>query len=179
MSAPFTCKHPPGYNGSFDESARRLSHQELAAAKLLVSEGHHVSSVAEGHGRAAKGTRSPDLLACGVSVEVKAFSLLHERGGRSPRAERVANKLLDAAGQGSLGLIWGLGSGLSKAVASEGYKLFCEVALGKGLGKIRGVRIVGDDFDIAANPLADLRVARQAMAHRPVPARRVSQSARI
>jgi hypothetical protein len=160
------CHHPPGMPGSFDETARRLSHEELGAAQLLVSEGHDVRSLAERHGPGAKG-RTPDLLACGMGVEVKTFLPPAERGGRLPEAATVANKLLDARGQGCVALIWAKGKGLGRTTAEEGYRLFCAAAATEGLGKLKAVRIVGDGFDVVAFPAADVRVFRQARARTP------------
>ncbi len=49
-------------------------------AQILAAEGHQVRTVAE-----RKGARTPDLIACGTSVEVKAFQTLEQRSG-APRA---------------------------------------------------------------------------------------------
>jgi hypothetical protein len=147
------CRHP-GRAGTFDETARRASHQELAVAKTLVSEGHEVRTVAE-----RKGARTPDLEACGASVEVKSFQGLAERGGRAPRAESVANKLLDARGQGSIAVILATGSGLSATAARAGYDMFRDRAVTEGLGKVRGVRVMGDGFDVSFKAAVDVRLA--------------------
>jgi hypothetical protein len=155
------CRHPVGSRGSFDETPRRVSHEELGVARLLASEGHDVRSVAELHGPGAKG-RTPDLVACGTSVEVKTFLPPSERGGRLPEAAKVANKLLDARGQGHLAVIWAKGKGLREGVAKEGYQLFCAAAAYEGLGKVREVRIVGDGFDFVAWPATDVRLLRRA-----------------
>ena len=142
--------------GALDETARRASHEELAVAVVLVAEGHQVRTVAE-----QRGARTPDLIACGTSVEVKAFQSLSRRGGRPPRPEAVANKLLDARGQGAVAVIWAGGSGLTPAAAKTGYGMFCDQALVHGLGRLRSVRMIGKGFDISLRPLADLRLARQ------------------
>lgn len=158
------CRHG-GAAGRFDETARRASHQELAVAQVLVSEGHDVRTVAE-----RRGDRTPDLVACGTSVEVKAFQALAERQGRPPTAKGVANKLLDARGQGSVAVIWAEGSGLSLATAKAGYSLFCRQAATEGLGRARGVRIIGDGFDMTLSAAADVRAARGVAAvPRPAP----------
>jgi hypothetical protein len=154
--APWLCQHEPAA-GTFDESARRASHEELAVARVLVAEGHQVRTVPE-----RAGARSPDLVACGTSVEVKAFLGLEERGGRPPGPRAVANKVLDARGQGAVAVLWAGTSGLSPATARAGHALFCDRALGEGLGRLRAVRVIGPDFDISLSPAAGLREARQA-----------------
>ncbi|MGC8626177.1 MAG: hypothetical protein ACP5VR_01265 [Acidimicrobiales bacterium] len=148
------CHHPHGRTGQYDESARRASHSELAVARLLVAEGHDVKTVAE-----VRGVRTPDLVACGVPVEVKAFATLDQREGSAPRARHLANKLLDARTQGAVAVVWGLGSGLSEATARAGFSLFCEKAASTGLGlsQLRSVRVVGDGFDISFSPVLGLR----------------------
>ena len=159
--AEWHCRHPVG-PGSFDETARRASHEELATAKVLVAEGHSVRTVQE-----RKGARTPDLMACGISVEVKAFQSLEQRGGRSPRPEHVANKMLDARGQGAVAVIWAGTSGLTRATAEAGYGLFRERAREEGLGRIRAVRVMGDGFDLSFRPVAEISAARRG----PVPGR--------
>jgi hypothetical protein len=153
---PWPCRHP-GVAGSFDESARRASHDELAVARALAAEGHQVRTVAE-----RNGARTPDLTACGTSVEVKGFQTLEQRRGRPPSPRSVANKLLDARGQGTLAVIRAGDSGLAKATAQAGYALFCEHAAERGLGRLRAVRVLGKDFDLSFAAVADVRQARQA-----------------
>jgi hypothetical protein len=126
-------------------------------AQVLAAEGHQVRTVAE-----RSGARTPDLTACGTSVEVKAFQTLEQRGGRPPRARSVANKILDARGQGAVAVVRAGDSGLTKATAQAGYALFCEHAAEKGLGRLRAVRVLGKDFDISLAAAADVRQARQA-----------------
>lgn len=137
-----TCRHG-GSPGSFDESARRLSHEELAVARLLAQEGHHVRSQAE-----HRGMRTGDLLACGTEVEVKSFQR-RAPGARQPSPASVANKLLDARGQGAVAVVWAQGSGLSAAQARAGYTLFSEVVARQGAGKLKAARVVGDGFDVS------------------------------
>ncbi len=152
----WACRHPPGHVGSFDESARRASHSELAVANLLTAEGHDVRTVAE-----ARSRRTPDLAACGVTVEVKAFGTLEQRAGAIPRARQVANKLLVARGQGTVAVVWGQGSGLSEATARAGFDLFCHRAQEKGTGRLRSARVVGDGFDIALSPAERLQATQR------------------
>jgi hypothetical protein len=151
--------HHTGEAGSFDETARRASHEELGVAKVLASEGHNVRTVLE-----RKDARTPDLVACGTSVEVKAFQSLQQRDGRPPRPEHVANKMLDARGQGAVAVIWAGTSGLTQATAQAGYGLFCERARETGLGRIRAVRVIGEGFDMSFKPSVDLSMARRAVA---------------
>lgn len=155
------CRHQ-GRPGTYDESVRRASHEELAVAHALVAEGHHVRTVAE-----RTGARSPDLFACGVAVEVKSFLSLDDRQGRAPSAKSVANKLLDARGQGDVAVVWGRGSGLTEATARAGYRFFCEKALEGGLGRLKAARIIGNGFDISFRPQAEIRLARSEAARRP------------
>jgi hypothetical protein len=126
---------------------------------MLVAEGHNVRTLLE-----RKGARTPDLVACGTSVEVKAFQSLQQRDGRPPRPEHVANKMLDARGQGAVAVIWAGTSGLTQATAQAGYGLFCERAREKGLGRIRAVRVIGEGFDMSFKPSVDLSMARRAAA---------------
>lgn len=137
------CRHG-GRPGSLDEAARRLSHEELAVARALVHDGHHVRSMAE-----RRGARTADLLACGTSVEVKAFLPAGLRPGGPPTAKALANKLLDARGQGAVAVIWAVGSGLTQARAREGLGLFASRAAQEGTGKLRAARLIGDGFDIS------------------------------
>jgi hypothetical protein len=153
---PWRCRHSGP--GSFDESARRVSHAELAVADLLVREGHRARSLPDGRGRG----RTPDFLVCGVTVEAKSFESLSQRGGRPPSAASVANRIIDASGQGSVAVLAGGESGLSEATVRSGYLLFCQQATAIGLGRLRWVRAVGEGFDITFDPVADLRAAWQA-----------------
>jgi len=122
---------------------------------VLVAEGHQVRTVAE-----RKGVRTPDLMACGTSVEVKAFQSLEQRGGHAPGARSVANKILDARGQGAVAVVRAGESGLTRATAQAGYAIFCTHAVQKGLGRLRAVRVLGKDFDLSLAAMADVRQAR-------------------
>jgi hypothetical protein len=137
------CRHYAGVPGRLDESARRLSHEELAVARTLVREGHQVSSLAE-----RPGVRTADLLACATLVEVKSFRSPQERGGRPPGPRAVANKLLDARGQGSVAVIWAGASGLSAVSARSGYERFRQWATVKGFGGLQAVRVLGGGLDL-------------------------------
>lgn len=158
---PWRCRHSGA--GSFDETARRVSHAELAVAELLAREGHHVRSLPEARGQG----RMPDFLVCGVTVEAKCFESLAQRGGRPPTAASVANRIIDASGQGALVVLSGRDSGLSEAAVKSGYLLFRDQALARGLGRLRWVRAVGEGFDISFDLVADLRAAWQARRSSP------------
>jgi hypothetical protein len=69
--------HPGGEFGTFDESARRVSWEELVVARLLVGDGHVVRALHEsrGHGPTA------DFDVCGVKTEVKTLD--HGATGRT------------------------------------------------------------------------------------------------
>lgn len=135
-------------------------------AGKLVGEGHYVRSLAE-----RPGARTADMLACGTTVEVKAFLPVARRGGRPPSAQAVANKLLDARGQGSMAVIWAVGSGLTQAKAREGMALFSALAAQQGAGRLRSARLVGDGFDIVCRPPLSA-IGRRPDAYRaPAPAR--------
>ncbi len=161
-ASPWPCHHPAGSTGRYDESARRASHSELAVALLLAAEGHEVKTLPE-----ARGVPTPDLVACGVPVEVKAFSTLGQRDGRPASARQVANKVIDARRQGAVAVIWGPGSGLTETVARAGYSLSCRRAAEVGWGQLQAVRVVGDTFDLSFAPSREVRPVANASARRP------------
>lgn len=141
-SGILACAHGAG-GGSLDESARRLSHQELAVAQVLVAEGHAVRSLPEWPWSGP----TADLEACGRRVEVKSFVALADHPKRAlPTAESVCNKLIDAARQGDVALIWGCGSGLSAGRARAGVAMFSAKGGGR---RVDAVRILGDGFDLS------------------------------
>ena len=149
--------HGPG-GGSLDESARRLSHEELAAARLLAAEGHEVRSLPESR----IGGRRADLEACGRPVEVKSYLPAPERDGRAPSPRSVFNKLVDGAGQADSVVIVGYGSGLTESTARRGMARYATDPKAPPLGT---VRVVGDGFDLAW-------VRRPELGPRPAPERR-------
>lgn len=136
----------PGVHASgptvIDDLARRLTHEERAIAELLAAEGHRVVSVPHQRG----GGRTPDLEVCGQLVEIKSFDTLPKRLNRPPTAWHVWNKLLDAEGQAPTVILHARASGLSEKDAHEGV---AEYAGKKPVGSVRGVRVVGDGFDLA------------------------------
>jgi len=118
-------------------------------------------------------------MACGVGVEVKSFQSLALRGGRPPTAKGVANKLLDARGQGALAVIWGPTSGLAEATARSGFNLFCQKASATGLGRLRDARIVGPDFDFSLSAVAAVRPAVATTPPPPRPTRDVEKPSNV
>ena len=142
-AAPPLCPHEHSSQpGVVDERARRLSHEEMAVATRLASEGHRVRSLSEGRSR----TPVADLEACGVPVEVKSWLSLADRGGRAPTPRSVANKLLDAGRQAPAVVLNGYGSGLTPGVARRGMSLY---AARSDAGSLISVRVFGDGFDLA------------------------------
>lgn len=128
--------------GSIDESARRLSHEEHAVARLLAAEGHEVRSVRESH----TGGRTADLEACGRPVEIKSYERAEFRGWRRPSPQSVHNKLVSGAGQADVVVIVGFGSGLTEATVRRGLARYNLDPRGTSLTTVRAV---GDGFDIA------------------------------
>ena len=153
-SAP-VCGHlhsAPG--GTLDESARRLSHEELAAAMALVGDGHRVVSLPE-MGRPG---RHPDLEVCGVPVEIKSFAPPGSRR-RDPTPQSVFNKLADAAGQASHVVLVGRGSGLTPSTVRRGLARYA--AADRPVPPLASVRVLGDGFDLSwrAGPAHERRPA--------------------
>jgi hypothetical protein len=136
------CDHG-GAPGTFDERARRVNHDELAAAELLVAEGHAVRSLPEPRGHGPR----PDFDVCGLLVEVKTLVPQDERPGRRPANDRSAyNRLLSGIDQAPVTLLMTQGSGLRPADAAAGMQRF---AMRPRAGKTLAVRIVGDGWDLA------------------------------
>jgi hypothetical protein len=129
-------RHPRGTVGRLDESARRLSHQELAVAQLLVDEGHDVRSLAEGRQLG----RTADLDVCGVPTEVKSLQI----GATSWTLE---NQLHRAVGQGRHVVVDGRSSGLKRRWAERGVERFA--GRGDWRGSIVAVRVIGEGYDLA------------------------------
>jgi hypothetical protein len=128
--------------GVVDERARRLSHEEMAVANLLASEGHDVRSLSDGRGRG----RMADLDACGVPVEVKSWLSLEERHGRAPSPRSIFNKLIDAGRQAPTVVLNGYGTGLTAGSARRGMALY---SARPATGPLTSVRVLGDGFDLA------------------------------
>jgi hypothetical protein len=127
----FDHPHPPGRIGVFDESARRLSHEELAVAKLLVAEGHDVRAVAISY------RATPDLEVCGRPTEVKTL-------GRGATGATVTNALRRARHQGADVIVDARGSGLQRLAAEQGVAAF---ATRRDRGLIERIRVLGAGFD--------------------------------
>jgi hypothetical protein len=139
--------------GAIDERARRLSHEEMAVADRLASEGHHVRSLPDGRGRG----RMADLDACGVAVEVKSWLSLAERAGRAPSPRSILNKLVDGGRQASTVVLNGYGTGLTAGAARRGMALYsARPATG-----LTSVRILGDGFDLAWTRQPELNVGHR------------------
>ena len=127
--------------GRIDESARRLSHEELAVAAKLAADGHRVRSLPDGRGRG----RTADLEACGRPVEVKSWRALEDRQGQPPTARSVLNKLIDGRRQADTVVLNGRGSGLTAATARGGVALYAARPDG---GQLSAIRVIGDGFDL-------------------------------
>lgn len=145
----FDCGHAhPAGVGRLDESARRLSHEELSVAEAFRGDGHDVSSVAESR----KGGRVPDLLVCGEPVEVKSFCAAADRQ-RAPSPQGVFNKLVDGAGQAPHVVLVGSGSGLSVETVRRGLSMYeaayANPPTGRPLPVLASVRAMGDGYDLA------------------------------
>jgi hypothetical protein len=124
-------RHPPGRRGLLDESARRLSHEELAVAQLLVAEGHHVRSLA------TSDSPTGDFDVCGRETEVKTLN-----PGATSRT--VTNALRRAQEQGVDVIIDARQSGLLRLAAERGVADF---AARRYQGRVEGVRLLGSGFD--------------------------------
>lgn len=137
-----------GSAGTLDESARRLSHEELSVAEAYRGAGHDVRSVAESR----KGGRVPDLLVCGEPVEVKSFCAAADRQ-RAPSPQGVFNKLVDGAGQAPHVVLVGGESGLSLETIRRGLSLYESARLNppgeRPLPDLSSVRAMGDGYDLA------------------------------
>jgi hypothetical protein len=153
-----------GSSGRFDEKARRLSHEELFVAQVLVREGHVVRSQRERRDRG----RTADLLVCGTPLEVKSWLDREQRGGLAPRASSVVNKLLQAEGQAPAVVLNARGSGLTAAVAQAGLTEYADLRRPMG---VTGVRVLGDGFDLGWAQIPAL--IRGAQPRRSAAARRV------
>jgi hypothetical protein len=129
-------RHGSGGPGHLDESARRLSHEEIAVAQVLVAEGHEVRSLAVGAGPTA------DLSVCRRATEVKTL-----RSGAT--AATVANALRRARHQGTDVIVDARGSGLLVTAAQRGVDAF---AARLDRGRVERIRVVGDGFDRSYGP---------------------------
>jgi hypothetical protein len=130
-----------GASGRVDEGSRRLSHEELAVARILADDGHDVRSLLD----AGRNGRRPDLAVCDTTVEVKSFRPAEERG-RPPSERSVFNKLVDAAGQSPNVVLIGYGSGLTADAVRRGLARYAaDRRRAPGLDSIRAL---GDGFDL-------------------------------
>jgi hypothetical protein len=143
-------RHAPGHRGRLDESARRLSHEELAVARLLVREGHDVRSVATG------AEPSADLTVCRRETEIKT-----PRWGAT--SATVNNGLRRARDQGTDVIIDARQSGLGRLAAQKGVADF---AGRPDRGRVECVRVLGAGFDLSYRPQDLDRLGRGRSGHR-------------
>jgi hypothetical protein len=129
--APAGHRHPAQQAGSLDESARRLSNEELAVAQVLVAEGHQVRSLAPGAGPTA------DLSVCSRETEIKSL-----RPGAT--SSTLDNALRRARRQGTDVIVDARSSGLSVGATQRGVAIF---AARVDRGRVERIRVVGDGFD--------------------------------
>lgn len=142
-------RHAPGHRGRLDESARRLSHEELAVARMLVREGHDVRSVATGP------VSSPDLTVCRRETEIKTPQLGATRA-------TVNNELRRARNQGTDVIIDARRSGLQRSAAQQGVADF---AARSDRGRVESVRVLGAGFDLSYRALDLNRLRRGREGH--------------
>jgi hypothetical protein len=124
-------RHQPGRVGRFDESSRRLSHEELSVARLLVAEGHDVRTVP------VASHPTPDLLVCGRGTEIKTLS-------PGATSDTVRNALCHARRQGTDAIVDARASGLGPVTAELGVAKF---AAGADRGLVERVRVLGTGYD--------------------------------
>jgi hypothetical protein len=141
-TGPAGCTHGPG-PGRFDETARRLSHSELAAATRFRVDGHTVTALPE---PPTKGPH-PDLLVCGGLVEVKGWLRVEQRRG-PPGSSSVYNRLVQGAQQAPTVVLVGHGTGLTEAAARRGVDRYTTQ---NPTSPIRDIRVLGDGFELAWN----------------------------
>jgi hypothetical protein len=128
-------RHPPGRPGTFDETERRVSWDELSVARALVAEGHQVRALHERGGE----RRRPDFDVCGVPTEVKTLD-------RGASLYTVANAMMRGRAQGDVLIVDATRSGLSRRQAALGVRRFAE----KGqLGRIGEARVIGAGFSLS------------------------------
>jgi lambda repressor-like predicted transcriptional regulator len=144
------CRHD-GDPGHLDESARRLSHEELAVAQLLVAEGHRVTALRVGGGRTA------DLDVCGVPTEVKSL-----QPGATSRT--LSNALRRAAGQGEQVIVDARSSGLDHRWAKRGIEQFAACLrpgppARRSADQVSAVPVIGDGYELFYSRAAMLRLA--------------------
>ncbi|MFI6997664.1 hypothetical protein [Nocardia sp. NPDC050175] len=121
----------PKSRGKIDETEKVFSPEERKIADLLADEGKDVKSVKEG------ANRTPDSTVDGVPTEFKSL----DEGASNVS---VKNALNSAGGQAEHAIIDARASGISQEEAQRGLNRF----LGASPGKMKGVRIVGDGWEI-------------------------------
>ncbi|MEU7142890.1 hypothetical protein ABZ942_25830 [Nocardia sp. NPDC046473] len=121
----------PKSRGKIDETEKAFSPEERKIADLLADEGKDVKSVKEGV------DRTPDSTVDGVPTEFKSL----DEGASNVS---VKNALNSARGQAEHAIIDARASGISQEEAQRGLNRF----LGASPDKMKGVRIVGDGWEI-------------------------------
>ncbi|MFI6171679.1 hypothetical protein ACIBCN_33210 [Nocardia sp. NPDC051052] len=121
----------PKSRGKIDEAEKAFSPEERKIADLLADEGKDVKAVKEGV------DRTPDSTVDGVPTEFKSLDV-----GASNAT--VKNALNSASGQAEYAIIDARASGISQEEAQRGLNRF----LGASPDKMKGVRIVGDGWEI-------------------------------
>lgn len=128
-------RHEPGLPGTFDESPRRLSWDELQVAQRLVAEGHQVRSLPEGRELG----KTADLEVCREPAEIKTL-------GPGAGSRTLTNALIRASAQAPEAIIDASRSGMSRASAEIGVARFSQRCRP---GRIQEVRVFGADFELA------------------------------
>ncbi|MFI9406431.1 hypothetical protein [Nocardia sp. NPDC052316] len=121
----------PKTRGKIDETEKAFSPGERKIADLLADEGKDVKSVKEGV------DRTPDSTVDGVPTEFKSL----DEGASNAT---VKNALNSASGQAEHAIIDARASGISQEEAQRGLNRF----LGASPDKMKGIRIVGDGWQI-------------------------------
>ena len=143
-----------GRPGTYDESARRAEHEELTVARVLVGEGHDVTSLRADR----RSGPTADFDVCGLTVEVKSLVAQAERaGGRAANDRSGYNRLAASSRQAEVTILLATGSGLSAVDAAAGVRRFAE---GGRTGRVQAVRILGDGYDLAWSAHPGVEVSR-------------------
>ena len=152
-------QHPSGHRGRLDESRWRLSHEELAVARLLVSEGHDVRSRPQ---RSRLG-RTGDFDVCGRETEVKTL-------GPNATGKSVTNALMRAQGQGVDVIVDASTTRLHRLGVDRGVAEFARrqdtgIDARPSAREIERIRVIGRGFDRSYRLGETLEVGQRA-AHR-------------
>jgi hypothetical protein len=137
--------HPAGQIGTFDESDRRVSWEELVVARLLVQSGHRVRALDERRGQGP----TADFDVCGLMTEVKTLD-------PGATARTLVNALRRGKEQGDAVIIDASRSGLSRAGAQRGAARF---AVGGDLGRAGHVCVLGAGYALSYSRRDLMRMA--------------------